>query len=120
MHESLQDVFRFPEYYGKNLDALWDCMTDLLVPKEGGVAIVLNSYDVYTRGPGSSRASGETTAAAQTVLDIMASASRVMLLTGKRLITLVQSDDPRMQFGKLGGVSAEWNKREWLNRDRAL
>ena len=43
-----------------------------------------------------------------------------MLLTGKRLIILVQSDDPCMEFNQLGGVSAEWNRREWLNKDRGL
>jgi len=119
MHESLQDVFSFPEYYGKNLNALWDCMIDLLVPERGGVAVVLGSYDVFTGGPGSSRASGERTAA-EAILGIMASASRLMLLTGKRLITLVQSDDPRIQFSGLGSVSAQWNRREWLNSDRGL
>lgn len=51
---------------------------------------------------------------------VIAGASRRMLLTGKRLIILVQSDDPRMEFNQLGGVSAEWNRREWLNKDRGL
>jgi barstar (barnase inhibitor) len=119
MHESLRSVLRFPEYYGKNLNALSDCMTDLVVPEQGGVAIVFDSYDVYTRGPGSSHASHEQTAAGA-ILSIMASASRVMLLTGRRLVILVQSDDPRIQFSGLGSISAQWNRREWLNKDRGL
>lgn len=28
-HEYLQEQLDFPEYYGKNLDALYDCLTDL-------------------------------------------------------------------------------------------
>lgn len=28
-HEYLQEQLSFPEYYGKNLDALYDCLTDL-------------------------------------------------------------------------------------------
>ena len=28
-HEYLQMIFGFPEYYGKNLDALYDCLGDL-------------------------------------------------------------------------------------------
>ena len=29
MHEYLKEILQFPEYYGKNLDALHDCLTDL-------------------------------------------------------------------------------------------
>ena len=29
VHDYLEEVLNFPEYYGKNLDALYDCLTDL-------------------------------------------------------------------------------------------
>lgn len=29
VHSYLKEMFRFPEYYGNNLDALMDCLTDL-------------------------------------------------------------------------------------------
>lgn len=29
MHDYLKEMLDFPEYYGKNLDALHDCLTDL-------------------------------------------------------------------------------------------
>lgn len=29
VHEYLKECLDFPEYYGKNLDALYDCLTDL-------------------------------------------------------------------------------------------
>ena len=29
VHDYLKEVLNFPEYYGKNLDALYDCLTDL-------------------------------------------------------------------------------------------
>ncbi|MCC2116707.1 barstar family protein [Bacillus halotolerans] len=27
LHDALKDKLDFPDYYGKNLDALWDCLT---------------------------------------------------------------------------------------------
>ena len=30
VHDYLKDMLEFPEYYGKNLDALYDCLTDLM------------------------------------------------------------------------------------------
>ena len=29
VHDYLKEVLEFPEYYGKNFDALFDCLTDL-------------------------------------------------------------------------------------------
>ena len=29
LHKYLQRAFGFPDYYGRNLDALYDCLTDL-------------------------------------------------------------------------------------------
>lgn len=119
LHESMQGALLFPAYYGKNRNALWDCMSDLDVPEDGGVAIVLSSYDVYANGPGAARTPSHTTAA-EALLDIFAGISRYRLLTGRRLITFVQSGDLSILFGKLGGVLAQWNRREWLNKDRGL
>ncbi len=28
-HDYLAEVFNFPDYYGKNLDALYDCLTEI-------------------------------------------------------------------------------------------
>lgn len=32
LHELLQKTLDFPPYYGKNLDALFDCLTDITKP----------------------------------------------------------------------------------------
>lgn len=30
LHETLQQKLELPEFYGKNLDALWDCLTGMV------------------------------------------------------------------------------------------
>lgn len=32
LHEALASALRFPDWYGHNLDALYDCLTDLDTP----------------------------------------------------------------------------------------
>lgn len=33
-HDYLKDALSFPDYYGKNLDALYDCLTEIGVETE--------------------------------------------------------------------------------------
>ena len=39
-HEYIAEVLEFPDYYGKNLDALFDCLTDM-----GESSILLTNLD---------------------------------------------------------------------------
>lgn len=55
---------------------------------------------------------------AEVVLDVMAGACRFFLLNGKRFMVLVQTENPDIQIGSLGGRSPVWNRREWLNAKR--
>ena len=111
MHHDVALCLGFPDYYGKNLHALNDCVSDLAVPATGGRAIVFRKYDAFARACPS---------AAQILLDILADQSRRFLLFGLRLITLVQSDDPSIEFVPVGATSVNWNPREWLNSSRDL
>jgi RNAse (barnase) inhibitor barstar len=117
MHESLKDQLSFPDYYGMNIHALDECMCDdLAVPDSGGLALVLSHYDQFQKATRNPENTDESDA--ETVLTIFANAVRYHTLLGRRLLILVQSDDPRIVFGRLGGVGASWNHREWLNKSR--
>jgi RNAse (barnase) inhibitor barstar len=119
MHDSLKADLSFPEYYGKNLNALDECMwDDLVVPDAGGLVLVLNHYDQFAKADLDAGSSGKKTA--DVVLDIFAGAIRYHMLFGRRLIILLHSDDPWIRFDGLGGTSARWNRREWLNKNREI
>jgi hypothetical protein len=107
----------FPDYYGQNLDAFNDCMRDVVdqrygwLPDAAGLVLVFMGYDGFaTRRPGPAHA----------VLDIMAVRSRSALLVGRRLLTLVQTDDPKLRFEPVGALPVAWNDAEWLDADRQV
>jgi hypothetical protein len=119
MHADWQLILSFPDYYGRNLDAFNDCLSDLSVPDVGGTALVLGRFDAYSKKAGAVvMHSGRT--GAEVVLDILARTSRYFLLTGRRFFTLVHTNDPTADYGRLGGESAQWNRHEWLNKSRGL
>ena len=111
MHDALSCGLQFPDYYGRNLAALDDCINDIEVPEEGGRVLVFNRYDSFT---------ARVPHVAWSVLDLMEFRSRRFLLFDKRLIILVQSDDPEISFERVGGCSVMWNPREYPNSSRGL
>jgi Barstar (barnase inhibitor) len=117
MFSDFARVLRLPDYFGRNLDALDDCITDLPLTGNHGALIVLKRFDAYAAGAGSTPMNRLSTEA-EVVLDIIASASRFYLLNGNRLVALVQTNDPQLRFGLLGGKMPQWNHREWLNENR--
>jgi hypothetical protein len=110
MHEALASGLEFPDYYGRNLDALNDCISDLEIPEESGRVLIFHRYDAFAAA---------FPRAAWVILDIIESKSRFLLLFG-RLFALVQSADPRISFEPVGARPVMWNRREWLNKSRGL
>ena len=110
-HGAARRVFAFPDYYTANLASWIDCLGELEVPHEGGVVMQFRHFDAFSRADPQF---------AHTLLDSIESASRRFLLLGQRLLALVQSDDPRIRFERIGAVPVNWNPREWLDSDRGL
>ncbi len=74
----------FPEWWGRNFDALNDCMDDIPLTEENGAVLVLTHFDSYARGCGAVRLPiGRTQS--NVLLDIIARASRFHLLNRRRL-----------------------------------
>lgn len=111
MHEAFASGLTFPDYYGRNLAALEDCLSDVEIPEEGGRVLVFHRYDAFAaKVPG----------AAWDVLDIIEHNARRFLLIGLHLMALIQSDDPGITFEAVGCRPVLWNRREYLNKSRGL
>jgi RNAse (barnase) inhibitor barstar len=108
---ALGDVLAFPEYYGQNLNAFNDCLSDVDIPLEGGVLLVLHDFHAFAQ---------HSRPIAQAILDILAENSRRFLMTGQRFLVLVHSTDPRITFEPVGATPVMWNPQEWLDSKRGL
>jgi RNAse (barnase) inhibitor barstar len=110
-HEDVKRVFAFPSHYTSNLASLVDSLSELEIPPGGAVAVQMKRYDRFAK---------IESHLAWSVLDALETTSRRLLLTGRRLLTLVQSDDPRIKFERVGAMPVNWNPREWLDSDRGI
>lgn len=115
MHDALSSALSFPDYYGRNLDALNDCLSDVAYYSYGsredtvGTVLVLRHFD---------RFGGLNRRSAHVLLDSYAGQARRALLIGHRMICLVQSDDPDISFEAVGSTTVMWNPAEWLASKR--
>lgn len=114
-YDDLASALRFPAHFGRNLDALHDCLDDVAHGDYGwrleatGLGLVVAGFGVYR-----DRLPEEALALA----DILAATSRTALLYGHRVLSLLQVDDPTFQLGPIGVVVVPWNDVESLDRDR--
>ncbi|MGW0435919.1 barstar family protein [Micromonospora sp. NPDC003197] len=115
LHHDIAAALDFPDYYGHNLDALNDCLRDVVTYDYGtrreatGLVLVFTSYDAFaTRCP----------RVAQVVLDIFADQARSAALIGHRMCCLVQSNNPTISFDPVGAMPVMWNDAEWLASNR--
>jgi RNAse (barnase) inhibitor barstar len=108
-HRDVAESLQFPSYYGANLDAFNDSLSDVEVPLNGGLVLVFHRFDLFAV---------TERKVAEAALDIIATNSRRFLLEGRRLLCLVQSNDPQLNFPPVGAEPVLWNPREWLDKAR--
>ena len=115
LHRDIAAALDFPDYYGRNLDALNDCMRDVADYAYGatreatGLVLAFAGYDAFAR---------RCPRTAYAVLDIMADRGRCAMLTGHRIPCLVQSNNPTISFESVGATPVMWNHAEWLDAKR--
>ena len=90
LHRELANALAFPDYYGHNLDALHDCLTDVAHgdhgwrPSRTGLAITLRGFRAFSYG---------APVLAQALVDAAAQCSRTALLYGHRIIWLLLDEE---------------------------
>lgn len=110
-HAAVRAALAFPDWYQPTFASFVDAMAELAIPARGGAVIVMRRYDRFAK------AEHEL---AQWVLDAIETTSRQNLLLGRRLLALVQCDDPRTRFEAVGTRPVTWNPREWTEEQRGL
>lgn len=105
-HKIIKKNLKFPDYYGENMPAFSDClMSDLSIPEDGGVAIVLRGFDEYYRVEEDY---------AHEILERLEQCSRRQMIFGNRFLTLIQIDDKSMLLKEVGRHSIVWNLDEFI------
>ena len=107
IHKDLKKQLGFPDYYGENFNALNDCLSDLEI-NETGFVIVFQHFQIVDKD------------IAHGFLDIFACNARMHMLFGKRLLTLVQVNNPKYEIEPVGSYGISWNGAEWENSRRGL
>lgn len=115
LHRDIAAALDFPDYYGHNLDALNDCLRDVVAGDYGADASAAGFILAFT---GYDKFAAHCPREANVVLDIIADQARRALLSGYRVCCLVQSDDPGIEFEPVGAMPVMWNDAEWLDSRR--
>jgi hypothetical protein len=117
LYDAIAAALDFPNYFGRNVSALNDCLNDVADYGYGsdesaaGTILVLRHYDGFAR---------VQPELAHAVLDSFQSIALGARLIGHRMACLVQSDDPRLEFAPVGAAPVIWNPKESLRTARGL
>lgn len=109
-HTDVAKKLSFPAYYGRNINAFNDCLSEL-EPVNTGILLVLCNYELFlTNYP----------ELAIDLLEVIQINSWRFLLEEKGLMGFVQSNDLDIQIPAVGGMSPQWNGKEWFDKDRKI
>ena len=96
-HEEFKVRLDFPNYYGMNLNALNDCLSEIEI-NDNGMVVVFRHFDHVDK------------ILAHHLLDIFADNSRLHMLFGKKLLVLAQADSPDYSIDVVGACPViQWD-----------
>ncbi|HUF26527.1 MAG TPA: barstar family protein [Gemmatimonadaceae bacterium] len=110
-HDDVKRTLAFAGFYGRNLAAFVDALSELKVPEDGGTAIVLRHFDRFM---------AVEPELATAVLEALETTSRFFLLFGRRFVGLVQCDEARVRVSAVGARPVLYNPQEREQANRAM
>ncbi len=93
-HQEFKSEMGFPQYYGNNLDAFDECLSDMYKDNYIGQVIVFRHFDKF-------RESDERFC--NTILEIIADQSWTWLVSFHKLIGIIQVDNRKFLAPRIGG-----------------
>ncbi len=116
LHDAVAAALEFPAYYGRNFDALHDCLSDVAHGDYGwspsrstGLLCVVRGFGIFAR---------RHPTMARALAEYLGLATRAGLLFGHRLVWLLHVDDPDFRLDVSRRDFLPWNGREWLDAKR--
>lgn len=110
-YSDLHEKFEFASYFGRNWGAVDDLISEVDRGKSGNVLVAIENYDAWYR---------EDKPNAQIFLEVLADQTYSYLVHGRKLVTLIQSNDPKLNVKEVGSKRIGWNWVEWDNKKRGL
>jgi hypothetical protein len=115
-YEQVSHALKWEEQFGYsiwsgNLNAFEDGLRHFPCPHSDRAVLVFQNFHIEV---------ARDQDYAHTVLDIIEHSARNVLLQGKLLLCLVQTDDNTYSAPVVGGRAANWNRREWSHVDRGF
>ncbi|RDI15920.1 barstar family protein [Flavobacterium sp. AG291] len=95
MHDDLSLNLHFPPYYGKNWDALYECLNELEI-SESGTVVVFKNLDMIN------------IKTVHTLIDCFVSSAQRHILFNERLLVLIKVDNQKFELHPLGAFKMHW------------
>ncbi len=113
---ALADALDFPEHFGRNLDALSDCLFDVVAGETGfgkhdGTRILaIYQFDSLVQNDPTF---------AHELVEILFENAIMALKLGRPFLVMLQTDDPELTLPTVGATPIGWNRAEFGRSTRS-